>query len=186
MLSLNDQLEMFKDYINKIKSVVGEEKATTILSKSIIVVCSGSDDIANTYFVTPFRRVHYDVASYTDLMLQSAFSFFEQLYALGGRKIGVLSLPALGCIPSQRTLNGGGDARDCSIDANKAAMLFNSKLLSLIDSLGNKYSDSKFVYFDVYTPFLSLIENPAQYGDFLCHFFVNFFHFFFSLFFFSL
>nr|WAQ15369.1 GDSL esterase/lipase EXL3-like protein [Citrullus lanatus] len=163
VLSLNDQLELFKDYIKKIKAAVGEEKATAILSKSIIIVCTGSDDIANTYFISPFRRAHYDVASYTDLMLQSASSFFRQLYALGGRKIGVLSLPAIGCVPSQRTLFGGA-ARVCFEAANSAAVLFNSKLSSLITSLGNEYSDSRFVYFDVYTPFLALVQNPAENG----------------------
>lgn len=168
MLSLSDQLELFKDYIKKIKAAVGEEKATAILSKSVIIVCTGSDDIANTYFITPFRRFHYDVASYTDLMLQSGSSFFHQLYALGARRIGVLSLPAIGCVPSQRTLFGGA-ARGCSEAANSMAVLFNSKLSSLIDSLGNEYSDAKFVYLDVYTPFLALIQNPAEYGNF--HFF---------------
>ncbi|KAL0543437.1 hypothetical protein IC582_018533 [Cucumis melo] len=163
VLSLSDQLELFKDYIKKIKAAVGEEKATAILSKSVIIVCTGSDDIANTYFITPFRRLHYDVASYTDLMLQSASSFFHQLYALGARRIGVLSLPAIGCVPSQRTLFGGV-ARGCSEAANSAALLFNSKLSSLITSLGNEYSDAKFVYLDVYTPFLALIQNPSEYG----------------------
>uniref|UniRef100_A0A0A0KJF5 GDSL esterase/lipase EXL3 n=2 Tax=Cucumis sativus TaxID=3659 RepID=A0A0A0KJF5_CUCSA len=163
VLSLSDQLELFKDYIKKIKAAVGEEKATAILSKSVIIVCTGSDDIANTYFITPFRRFHYDVASYTDLMLQSGSSFFHQLYALGARRIGVLSLPAIGCVPSQRTLFGGA-ARGCSEAANSMAVLFNSKLSSLIDSLGNEYSDAKFVYLDVYTPFLALIQNPAEYG----------------------
>ncbi|XP_023003907.1 GDSL esterase/lipase EXL3-like [Cucurbita maxima] len=163
VLSLDDQLEMFKDYIKKIKAAVGEEKATAILSKSVIIVCTGSDDIANTYFITPFRRFHYDIPSYTDLMLRSASNFLHQLYALGGRRIGVLSLPAIGCVPSKRTLNGG-IARSCSEAANGAAALFNSKLSSLITSLGNQYSDSKIAYFDVYNPLLALIQNPAQYG----------------------
>lgn len=164
VLSLNDQLEMFKEYIKKIKSAVGEERAAAILSKSVIIVCSGSDDIANTYFITPFRRLHYDVAAYTDLMLGSASGFLQQLYALGGRRIGVLSLPAIGCVPSQRTL-GGGVARGCSEAANKAALVFNSKLSSLITSMGNKYSDAKFVYLDIYNPLLALIQKPDQYGN---------------------
>jgi hypothetical protein len=68
---------MFKNYIKKIKAAVGENKTATILSKSIIIVCSGSDDIANTYFSTPFRRAHYDIPGYTDLMVTSATSFVQ-------------------------------------------------------------------------------------------------------------
>ncbi|KAH0973128.1 hypothetical protein GBA52_025284 [Prunus armeniaca] len=33
----------------------------------------------------------------------------QELYDLGARRIGILSLPAIGCVPSQRTLNGGID-----------------------------------------------------------------------------
>ncbi|GAB2231117.1 hypothetical protein Droror1_Dr00027405, partial [Drosera rotundifolia] len=41
------------------------------------LVVAGSDDIANTYFDTPFRRRDYDVNSYTDLMSNSASSFIQ-------------------------------------------------------------------------------------------------------------
>lgn len=80
VLSLSDQLRLFKEYKNKLKAAVGEEKTTTILSKSIYVVCTGSDDIANTYFSTPLRRPHYDVPAYTDLMVKSATTFFQVSY----------------------------------------------------------------------------------------------------------
>lgn len=77
VFSLTDQLEMFKKYIERIKIKVGDDKTQTILSKSIYVLCTGSDDIANTYFSTPFRRFQYDVPAYTDLMLSSATSFLK-------------------------------------------------------------------------------------------------------------
>lgn len=59
---------MFKSYIGKIKAAVGENKTEIILSISIFLVCSGSNDIANTYFSTPFRRANYDIPAYTDLI----------------------------------------------------------------------------------------------------------------------
>ncbi|PQM35462.1 GDSL esterase/lipase EXL3 [Prunus yedoensis var. nudiflora] len=68
VLSMSDQLEMFKSYIRKIKAAVGENKTEIILSISIFLVCSGSNDIANTYFSTPFRRANYDIPPYTDLI----------------------------------------------------------------------------------------------------------------------
>jgi hypothetical protein len=71
---------MFKDYKKKIKTAIGEDRAATMLSKSIFIVCTGSDDIANTYFSTPFRRAHYDIHGYTDLMVRSATSFFQVMF----------------------------------------------------------------------------------------------------------
>ncbi|KAF3442278.1 hypothetical protein FNV43_RR16194 [Rhamnella rubrinervis] len=163
VLSLTDQLKMFKRYIKRIKLEVGDDKTQTILLKSIYMLCIGSDDIANTYYSTPFRRFQYDVPAYTDLMVNSATSFLKGLYGLGARRIGVVSVPAIGCVPSQRIL-GGGIERRCSEDSNNAAHLFNSKLYLEMDSINRKFPDARLVYLDIFNPLLSLIQNPSKYG----------------------
>ncbi|GAV85325.1 Lipase_GDSL domain-containing protein [Cephalotus follicularis] len=163
VLSLSDQLNLFKDYLSKLKSAVGEEKTSTIMSKSLFIVCSGSDDIANNYDFLPIRRARYDLGSYTDVTASYASSFLQELYGLGARKIGVFSAPPIGCVPSQRTM-GGGIERECSKKENQAATLFNSKLSSQVDALSKKFPDSWIVYLDVFHPLLSLIQNPAPYG----------------------
>ncbi|OAY57578.1 GDSL esterase/lipase EXL3-like [Manihot esculenta] len=161
--SLSDQLQQFKQYINKIKSGVGEERSATIVSKSIYVICTGSNDILNTYYSTPFRQSHYTIDSYADFLVGIASSFIQELHGLGARRFGVLSMPPLGCVPSQRTTRGGIQ-RKCADYANKAATLFNSKLISAMNSLNSTLSDSILLYLDVYNPLLSLIQNPAKYG----------------------
>ena len=77
MISLSDQLELFKEYIAKLKRVVGEERTRTILANSVFVLVAGSNDIANTYFNNPLRSSHYDVPAYTDLMVASASNFVQ-------------------------------------------------------------------------------------------------------------
>ena len=77
MIPLSQQLHYFREYTDKVKQIAGEEKATYIINHGVYVVIAGSDDIANTYFGTPFRRQQYDVDSYTDLMLQSASQFVQ-------------------------------------------------------------------------------------------------------------
>ncbi|RDX96479.1 GDSL esterase/lipase EXL3, partial [Mucuna pruriens] len=163
VMSLSDQLNMFKEYIEKINEAVGGNRTAIIVSKSIYIVCVGSDDIANTYAQTPFRRHQYDIDSYTDLMTSEASNFLQELYGLGARRIGVFDLPAIGCVPSQRTI-GGGMHRACFNSSNQAAMLFNSKLFSQMDQLGKKFSDARFVYLDSYNALLNMIQNPAKYG----------------------
>ncbi|KAG2408819.1 GDSL esterase/lipase [Vigna angularis] len=159
----SDQLIMFKEYIDKIKAAVGGNRTTQIVSKSIYIVCIGSDDIANTYTQSPFRRAEYDIPSYTDLMASEASKFFETLYGMGARRIGVFGIPAIGCVPSQRTMAGGLD-RACVESSNEAAMLFNSKLSSQMDALGKKLPDARLVYLDSYNGLLKMIRDPAKYG----------------------
>ncbi|KAJ6352060.1 hypothetical protein OIU76_001304 [Salix suchowensis] len=163
VLSLSDQLEYFKEYIGKLKAIIGEENTTFTITNSLILVVAGSDDIANTYFTLRVRELEYDVPAYTDLMANSASSFVQELYKLGARRIGVFSAPPIGCVPSQRTLAGGAE-RECAENLNEAAKLFNSKLSKKLDSLASSLPSGKFVYLEIYNPILDLIQNPQKYG----------------------
>ncbi|KAF5735928.1 hypothetical protein HS088_TW14G00058 [Tripterygium wilfordii] len=162
VLSLSDQLHLFKDYLRKIKHVMGEETMGRILAKGIFIVCAGGDDIVNTYFPTLFRIIDHDIHSYTDLMVKSASSFYQELHKLGVRRIGVFGVSTMGCLPSQRTTRGGIQ-RKCSASENQASQIFNSKLSSEIDVLNENLVDLKLVYFDSYHSLLHLVSNPSQY-----------------------
>ncbi|KAK4481397.1 hypothetical protein RD792_012287 [Penstemon davidsonii] len=165
VISLLDQLEQYKEYIWKLKRVVGEEDANFILEKSLYLVVAGSDDLANNYFsATGFKtRLHYNIPSYTDLIVASASTFLQELYNLGARRIAVLSTPPIGCVPSQRTL-GGGILRMCAENYNQAAELVNAKLSREIDSLNQRLPQSRILYTDVYNPLLHIIQHPQNYG----------------------
>ncbi|KAL2344608.1 hypothetical protein Fmac_005893 [Flemingia macrophylla] len=163
VIPLSTQMEMFKEYIGKVKGMVGESRTKSILANSFYLLVGGSDDIANTYFIAHARILQYDIPSYTDLMATSAIDFVKELYNLGARRLAVLSAPPIGCVPSQRTL-AGGLTRKCSEKYNNAAKLFNSKLSKEIDSLRRNSSDSRIVYIDVYNPLLDIIENYQNYG----------------------
>ncbi|KAL7155512.1 hypothetical protein ABFS83_03G079400 [Erythranthe nasuta] len=163
VLSLSDQLEMFKDYNKKLEAIIGHEKTSIILSESLYILVAGSNDIINTYFGTPFRKSTYDVSSYSDLLVGYASTFVQELYGLGARRIGVFGLPPLGCLPSQRTLKGGAE-RKCIDIYNEVSQIFNNKLYDEIESINARYSMARVTYMDIYTLPLDLIHNPRKYG----------------------
>lgn len=68
---------MFKEYKERIKKAVGGNRSAEIVSKSIYIVCIGSDDITNTYTQSPIRAAQYDIPSYTDFMAAHASTFFQ-------------------------------------------------------------------------------------------------------------
>lgn len=82
MIPLSDQLNTFKEYKNKIKEAVGEERMKMIISKSVYIICTGSNDIANNYASTPLRQAHYDIPSYTDLLASIASNFLKVSYVI--------------------------------------------------------------------------------------------------------
>ncbi|XAR61636.1 Triacylglycerol lipase [Bertholletia excelsa] len=164
-LSLSDQKKLFEEYIGKLKMLVGEERTKFILTNSLHVVATGTDDLANTYFTLGLRRLQYDINSYTDLMVRYASEFLKELYDLGARRIAIFGLPPIGCLPSQRTL-AGGLLRECNEEYNAAAQLENAKLSRMIKSLNDSLHDSKarLIYIDIYNPMLDIIQNPKKYG----------------------
>ncbi|ESW08099.1 hypothetical protein PHAVU_009G018200 [Phaseolus vulgaris] len=162
VISMSEQIEMFKEYIGKLKQIVGVDRTNFILANSFFLVVAGSDDIANTYFVARARQLQYDIPAYTDLMCNSASDFVKELYGLGARRIGVLGAPPIGCVPSQRTLAGGLE-RECAEEYNYAAKLFNSKLSRKLDSLSH-LPNSRIVYIDIYNPLMDIIVNYHRYG----------------------
>ncbi len=90
--------------------------------------------------------------------------YMKELYGLGVRRIGVFSAPPLGCLPSQKTLNGDL-GKGCADDPNEAAKLFNAKLSVELSKLNNNLPHAKVVYIDIYNPLLDIIKNPKKYGN---------------------
>ncbi|KAL5780737.1 hypothetical protein ACOSQ2_011474 [Xanthoceras sorbifolium] len=165
-LSLENQLKMFKEYIEKLKKIAGEETTNTILTKGLFGVVSGSNDIANLYYDFHIRELQYNISTYTDLLVGSASTFLQELYRLGARKIAVFSAPPLGCLPSTKTLAGGDifSRKECVKICNQGTQLFNKKLSAEADRLDSKLLHAKMVYIDIYSPMLDLMQNHNKYG----------------------
>nr|XP_043632931.1 GDSL esterase/lipase EXL3-like [Erigeron canadensis] len=163
VLSLTDQLKQFKEYIEKVKVIVGEEGTKYILANSIFLVVAGTDDLANTYFTVGLRRLQYDIPTYANLIVSFASKFIQDIYKLGARRIGVFNAPPIGCLPAQRTLAGGG-LRVCSEQYNQAAQIYNNKLQPEIEYLNKTLAQSRIVYIDIYNPLFAIIQNPLLYG----------------------
>ncbi|XP_022891634.1 GDSL esterase/lipase APG-like, partial [Olea europaea var. sylvestris] len=84
-----------------------------------------------------------------------------KLQICGARRIGVTSLPPLGCIPVTRTiLHESG----CVSRINSDAQGFNEKLNSSAIQLQQQLSGLKIVVFDIYKPLYELIQDPSKQG----------------------
>ncbi|MED6148276.1 hypothetical protein PIB30_051622 [Stylosanthes scabra] len=155
------QLQNFKEYITRLKAVVGEERANNITSNALYLISAGNNDIAITYSSTIKRNIPFPL--YASQLVASASHFIKQLYEIGARKVWVLSTLPLGCLPGGRTA-GGGPLRLCADIANGQAQLFNARLASAVTSLQRTLPASSLQFLDVYTPLLNTIQNPSTAG----------------------
>eukprot|EP01018_Ginkgo_biloba_P019044 Gb_02374 [translate_table: standard] len=162
VLSLGAQLEMYKRYQKDLVSVVGAANASRILSEAIYVISTGSNDYLQSYYLNVFLRLEYNRRQFRNYLLNVLSDFLKELRGLGARRIAVVSLPPMGCLPSQITLHGGGK-QTCVQHLNKEAATFNIKLKRLLRRLGQGQT-YRLAYLDTYTLLLDAANRPAKYG----------------------
>ncbi|KAL6532376.1 hypothetical protein OROGR_014346 [Orobanche gracilis] len=158
VLTSSDQVNMFKEYISKLKTQVGETSANSIISKAFYLISFGNNDIGYTYYAA-HARPQFEISTYTSTLVYMASKLVKELYGLGARRIGFMSALPLGCLPGAR-----GGSLSCNEIVNEAAQMFNSKLSSELASLQTSLSQSNIVYLDVYNPLLDVVRNPQKYG----------------------
>nr|XP_043634871.1 GDSL esterase/lipase EXL3-like [Erigeron canadensis] len=160
-----DQLQMFENYIRRLEVLVGKSGTENILYNSLFLVAAGSDDFVLNYFSAyPMRKLEYDIPTYADYVVSRASSFVRTLHGLGARRVVVLSLPPIGCMPTSRTFGGGGKNRSCSTLYNRAAKHTNKKLAAEFESLRSRDPPVKVIFADIYNPVLDIVNNPQSYG----------------------
>lgn len=165
-ISLGRQLDYFKEYQSKVAAVAGGARAAKLTTDSIYVVSAGTSDYVQNYYVNPVLGATYTPGQFADALMQPFTSFLESLYGLGARRIGVTSLPPMGCLPASLTLFGGGAGGGCVERLNNDSLVFNTKLQVASDAVRKRHSDLKLVVFDIYNPLLNLIRDPTSAGFF--------------------
>ncbi|CAL5051055.1 unnamed protein product [Urochloa decumbens] len=162
-ITLTQQLKYYKEYQSKLAAVAGRAKARSILSDALYVVSTGTGDFLQNYYHNTSLSRRYNVDQYCDLLVGIFSNFANELYKLGARRIGVTSMPPLGCLPASIRLYGEG--RDaCVARLNRDAETFNVKLNATVKALKKQHADLKIAILDIYTPLRKLAEAPAEQG----------------------
>ncbi|XP_044408522.1 GDSL esterase/lipase EXL3-like [Triticum aestivum] len=162
VISMTDQLRMFHEYKAKVRALAGDAALSEILSKGVFAVCASSDDVANTYF-TMRARSSYSHVDYASLIVSHASTFLDGLLSAGAKRVAIISMPPIGCVPSQRTLSGGL-GRDCSSGHNEIAEMINAGMGTTVESLKAKHPGARVVLMDIYGYLFDMMMRPEGYG----------------------
>lgn len=90
-------------------------------------------------------------------------ALMKDLHGLGARKIGVTSIPPLGCFPAALT-QFGFQQKGCVRTINNDVLVFNRKLNSTAATLRKQLPVLKLVVFDVFKPLYDAIMSPSSHG----------------------
>ncbi|VFQ83231.1 unnamed protein product [Cuscuta campestris] len=162
-IPLSQQLQYFKEYQSKLASVAGSAKASSIIKDALYVVGAGNSDFLQNYYINPYINKIYSPDQYGSYLVGIFTNFVKDLYGLGARKIGVTSLPPLGCLPAAKTLFGFHQS-GCVDYINTNAQKFNGKVNAAAAQLKKSLPGLRLVIFDIYKPLNDLIKSPSNSG----------------------
>ncbi|CAI0466945.1 unnamed protein product [Linum tenue] len=147
-ISLDAQIDNFANTRQDIIARVGPDQARNFFDKAMFAIAIGSNDFINNYLISADRLV-------------------PPLYELGARKIAVMNIGPIGCIPYQRDVNPTAGDDDCAALPNELAQLFNSKLRTLVQQLiteSQTFPGLHLVHGEAFRIVSDIIANYASYG----------------------
>ncbi|CAJ1955824.1 unnamed protein product [Sphenostylis stenocarpa] len=157
-IPLSQQLEHYKESQNILMGIVGPSNASSIISGAVYLISAGNSDFIQNYYINPLLYKVYTADEFSDILMQHYTSFIQ-----ASRKIGVTTLPPMGCLPAAITLFGS-DSNDCVVRLNSDAVNFNKKLNTTSQSIQKSLSGLKLVILDIYQPLYDLVTKPAENG----------------------
>ncbi|CAN1322418.1 GDSL esterase/lipase At4g16230 [Linum perenne] len=143
-ISMDIQIDYFGKTRDDIIQMIGVVEAQKLIKRAIFTVSIGANDFVNNYLIP------------IPLCL-------KRLYGLGARKIVVVNVGPIGCIPFQKDVNHvTGD--ECVSFTNELARSYNEKLRTLVNHLNEVLLGAQLVYADVYRIFSDIIDKHNSYG----------------------
>ncbi|KAL8032506.1 hypothetical protein ABFX02_13G100700 [Erythranthe guttata] len=164
VLSISKQLDYLRHYKIHLRNIVGSTKESEkIVKNSLFILSMGTNDFLQNYYVEPTRSHQYTVEQYVAYLISCMRTAIKTMHSLGARKLVVVGVPPLGCIPLVRTLRG---ETKCDTDLNKVAFLFNSEIKRELKTMmeGSTSYSPKSTFLDIYSIILNAIEKPQKYG----------------------
>ncbi|KAH7662040.1 GDSL lipase/esterase protein [Dioscorea alata] len=162
-IAFSKQVDYFNATVEAIAKQIGPRETYKHISKSLIVINIGNNDIL-VYNGVGFSSIVLNGTTpdqYVDQLMSSLQPLLKKIYNLGGRKFVIIGAGAQGCLPVLRARQATGD---CNEDANYLSRLFNERLASLMQELLSSLGGLKYSFFNPYTAFVELYNNRGTNG----------------------
>ncbi|BFI32248.1 hypothetical protein AXG93_402s1390 [Marchantia polymorpha subsp. ruderalis] len=161
--SLTQQLEWVREWQHDLLDVIGIQAAAAVVQDAVYIVSTGSNDWVNNYYNNLDLQSRYSKAEFRAVLLDNVTRNIQALNRIGAQRIAIVSLPPLGCLPSQITARGKGDRR-CVQWMQDDAKTFNDEMNGVISKLKTSLSGTTIVVLDAFSLIFDAFSNPSKYG----------------------
>ncbi|KAJ0797011.1 putative triacylglycerol lipase [Helianthus annuus] len=160
VISLNKQLEYFKEYKIRMERLVGKEDAHRIVENAVFILSMGTNDFLQNYYFLPTRSHMFTIAQYQRYLIRCMDIYVKKMHSLGVRRLAVVGMEPFGCMPLIRTLK---NSDKCDEEMNQVALSFNlllkAKVSALEATLGMRTG-----FVDIYGVIRNILRYPSRYG----------------------
>ncbi|XP_078439567.1 GDSL esterase/lipase At5g45960-like [Wolffia australiana] len=165
VIPIRQQLEYFKEYQARLDIAVGRKRREFIVRNAVFLVSAGSNDFILNYFGMSSRKKEFSVEEYARFIRQKELEILKELEGLGARRIAVVGLPPMGCLPFVITLNSQRKftSRGCISYMNTVARDYNAALQQDL-AVHHTLSDASVIYVDLYEATTELVKRPWDFG----------------------
>ncbi|KAL2321099.1 hypothetical protein Fmac_030068 [Flemingia macrophylla] len=169
VIPIPKQLEYFKAYKKRLEGMLGKRRTENHIRNALYFISAGTNDFVINYFSVPIRRQSYTPLTYSHFVLQHVKDFIQNLWREGARKIAVVGLPPMGCLPIMITFNSHNVflERGCVDKYSSVARDHNLMLqheLFLMQLNFTTAAGAKIIYFDIYGPLDDMIQASQNLG----------------------
>ncbi|XP_030445088.1 GDSL esterase/lipase At5g45960-like [Syzygium oleosum] len=168
VISMKKQLQYFKAYRKRLEMAIGKDRTRNIINEALFVISCGTNDFINNYYGLPFRRQSFTPQMYQQFILNHVKNFTQTLLNQGARRIAVVGLPPMGCLPVVINLNSGDpfEDRGCIEEFSSVAWNYNKMLQKELGKMEKSTQSLGVVinYIDIYNPLMQMIKAPTSFG----------------------
>ncbi|XP_042027346.1 GDSL esterase/lipase At2g40250-like [Salvia splendens] len=172
VLTMTAQYRNFEAARETMRLDIGDGPTDDVLKNAVYLISGGTNDMLVNYYAIPIRRLTYSVSAYHEFLLGNLKDFVKKLYKRGARRVGVLGMPPVGCLPLDISTKFGFK-RECVSQHNADATQFNERLQQYINQFVTEMPQLKIAYIDIYNPMMDMINNPSRYGQPILPFLTN-------------
>ncbi|XP_004289057.1 PREDICTED: GDSL esterase/lipase At5g55050-like [Fragaria vesca subsp. vesca] len=163
VVPMGKQVKQFETVRGNITELIGFGGTEFMLSNSLFVISIGSNDLfelVNWYpNITVLEKAEYLV----NLKLEYR-NHLKDLYNLGARKFGIISVPPIGCCPAARVGPKSNDSSVCVEELNNLALTFLAQTEDFLRTLSSELKGFKYSLGNAYEMTMSILEDPLAFG----------------------
>ena len=77
VISMTKQIDLFKNYTQRLEGIVGMDESKRIISRALVVVSAGTNDVLFNFYNDPIKKLKYNISSYHDFLQSKLQSVVE-------------------------------------------------------------------------------------------------------------